>query len=185
MVGLQTNIMLRNILKRNPVRTDKINANRQSKMLKLNKIISERNLYLQEHSRAKLPAALKYCNEKLQRMNLQSWNQWETDEKCKTSQLELRPVYVRKKDRTRGHVFVVMLSYLLIQKLREYWNALDMTVEEGIDLLETLCTVDVQLDGNIPALYVSKPRKELEQFLTLANIPTPEIIPSKIKSKPN
>ncbi|MDR1384984.1 MAG: transposase [Planctomycetaceae bacterium] len=68
---------------------------------------------------------------------------------CKTSQLELRPVYVRKQDRTRGHVFVVMLSYLLIQKLREYWNTLDMTVEEGIDLLawatESLCCFFIRL----------------------------------------
>ncbi|MDR1383222.1 MAG: hypothetical protein LBJ67_05160 [Planctomycetaceae bacterium] len=60
-----------------------------------------------------------------------------------------------------------------------------MPVEEGIELLETLCTVDVQLDGNIPALYVPKPRKELEQLLTLANISIPEILSSKIKSKLN
>ncbi|MDR1384382.1 MAG: hypothetical protein LBJ67_11165 [Planctomycetaceae bacterium] len=92
-------------------------------------------------------------------------------------------IYVRKQDRTRGQVFVVMLSYLLIQKLREYWNTLDMTVEEGIELLKTLCTVEIQLDGNIPALYVPKPRKEIEQLLTLANIPIPEILPAKIKSK--
>ncbi|MDR1383221.1 MAG: hypothetical protein LBJ67_05155 [Planctomycetaceae bacterium] len=85
--------------------------------MKLNKIISERNLYLQEHSRAKLSAALKYCNDKLQRMNIQSWNQLETDEKCKTSQLELRPVYVRKQDCTRGHVFVVLLSVLVNKKI--------------------------------------------------------------------
>ncbi|MDR1480718.1 MAG: hypothetical protein LBJ00_17475 [Planctomycetaceae bacterium] len=41
----------RSILKRNPVRADEINKNRQSKILKLNKVISERNLYLEEHSR--------------------------------------------------------------------------------------------------------------------------------------
>ncbi|MDR1384671.1 MAG: hypothetical protein LBJ67_12635 [Planctomycetaceae bacterium] len=57
--------------------------------------------------------------------------------------------------------------------------------EEGIELLETLGTVEVQLDGNIPALYVPKPRKEIEQLLTLANIPILEILPAKIKSKPN
>jgi hypothetical protein len=74
-----------------------------------------------------------------------------------------------------------MLSYLLIQKLRGCWGTLDITVEEGIELLETLCTVEVQLDGNIPALYVPNPRKEIEQLLTLANIPIPEILPAKIK----
>jgi hypothetical protein len=60
-----------------------------------------------------------------------------------------------------------------------------MTVEEGIELLKTLCTVEIQLDGNIPALYVPKPRKEIEQLLTLANIPIPEILPAKIKAKSN
>ncbi|MDR1382596.1 MAG: hypothetical protein LBJ67_01920 [Planctomycetaceae bacterium] len=86
----------RYIVKRNPIRADAINANRRSKMLKLAKIISERSLYLEEHSRAKLSAALNYCNDKLRRMNLQGWNQLETDEKCKTSQLELRPVLCAK-----------------------------------------------------------------------------------------
>ncbi|MDR1480716.1 MAG: hypothetical protein LBJ00_17465 [Planctomycetaceae bacterium] len=41
---------------------------------------------------------------------------------------------------------------------------MDITVEEGIAFLETLCTVEVQRDGNIPI---------------------PEILPAKIKSKPN
>jgi hypothetical protein len=109
----------------------------------------------------------------------------ETFRTCKTGQLDLRSISVRKQDRTRGHVFVVMLSYLLIQTLWEYWNTLDMTVEAGIEFLETLCTVEFQLDGNIPALYVPKPHKEIEQLLTFANIPIPKIIPSKIKSKLN
>jgi hypothetical protein len=60
-----------------------------------------------------------------------------------------------------------------------------MTVEEGIELLETLCTVKVQLNGNIPALYVPKPRKEIEQLFTLTEIPIPEIFPTKLKTKPN
>jgi hypothetical protein len=60
-----------------------------------------------------------------------------------------------------------------------------MTVEEGIELLETLCTVEVQRDGKIPALYIPKPHKEFEPLLTLANIPILEILPAKIKAKPN
>jgi transposase len=38
---------------------------------------------------------------------------------CKTGHLELRPIFVRKSGRTRAHVFVVMLSYLLVRELRE------------------------------------------------------------------
>ncbi|MDR1383489.1 MAG: hypothetical protein LBJ67_06555 [Planctomycetaceae bacterium] len=41
----------------------------------------------------------------------------ETFRTCKTGQLDLRPIYVRKQDRTRGHVLVVMLSYLLITNI--------------------------------------------------------------------
>lgn len=230
----------RYILKRNPVRVDEIQKNRQSKMFKLEAIIARRNLYLREHSRATLSAALKYCNDKLQRMNLQGWNQLTIDEPsrtirivtdkeklqeiskldgcyclttslsvdeldkesvhtryknlamveeafrtCKTGQLELRPIYVRKKSRTRGHVLVVMLSYLLIQELRGYWSTLDMTVEEGIELLETIGTVNVKLDSNCTALYIPKPQKEIQLLFSLTNIPIPDIIPSKIKSKPN
>jgi hypothetical protein len=76
-----------------------------------------------------------------------------------------------------------MLSYLLIQKLRGYWGKLDRTVEERIKLLETLCTVEVQLDDNIPILYVPKPQKEIEQLFTGANITSPEMLPKKIKTK--
>jgi len=36
---------------------------------------------------------------------------------CKTGHLEVRPIYVRKAERTRAHVFVVMLSYLFVREL--------------------------------------------------------------------
>jgi transposase len=51
---------------------------------------------------------------------------------CKTGQLESRPIDVRKEGRTRSHVFVVMLSYLLLRQLRKSRGELDMTVEEGL-----------------------------------------------------
>jgi transposase len=51
---------------------------------------------------------------------------------CKTGQLELRPIDVRKEGQTRAHVFVVMLSYLLLRQLRKSWGEPDMTVEEGL-----------------------------------------------------
>jgi len=40
---------------------------------------------------------------------------------------------VRKEESTRGHVFVVMLAYLLEHALYNYWRCLEVTVEEGID----------------------------------------------------
>jgi len=38
----------------------------------------------------------------------------------------------RLASRTRGHVFVVMMAYRIIQELAVRWQHLDMTVEEGI-----------------------------------------------------
>ena len=37
----------------------------------------------------------------------------------KTGLEELRPVYVRKAKRTRGHVFVVMLAYMIIKEIMD------------------------------------------------------------------
>jgi hypothetical protein len=103
---------------------------------------------------------------------------------CKTGQLEMRPIYVRKSSRTRGHVLVVMLSYLLIQKLRECWGGLDLTVEEGIRLLETLGTIQLQFPNpndkskNITINSVPTPRAEIAELLRLANINAPEFVPA-------
>jgi hypothetical protein len=110
---------------------------------------------------------------------------------CKTGQLELRPIYVRKEGRTRAHVFVVMLSYLLIQKLQTAWGELDLTVEEGINLLETLCTVRIQLtapkenSNPITINRVPEPREDIQQLFQLANISNPEVLPARKPTTPN
>jgi hypothetical protein len=36
-------------------------------------------------------------------------------------------------------------KYLLVRKLRESWKNLDMTVEKGLKLLATLCTIRIQV----------------------------------------
>jgi len=65
----------------------------------------------------------------------------------KTVHLEIRPVNVRKENRTRGHVFVVMLAYILVQELTKRWRDIDKTVEEGIKELAQLCAHRVVMDG--------------------------------------
>ena len=37
--------------------------------------------------------------------------------------------------RTRGHVFVVMLAYRIVQELSHRWREVNLTVEEGIQEL--------------------------------------------------
>lgn len=65
----------------------------------------------------------------------------------KTVHLEARPVYVHLAIWTRGHLFVLMLGYLLVQELSRCRRSLDITVEEGLDELKTLCTTQVIVKG--------------------------------------
>jgi hypothetical protein len=51
---------------------------------------------------------------------------------------------VRKEENTRGHVFVVMLAYLLECELYKYWRRLEVTLEEGIDELGSLRGVEIR-----------------------------------------
>lgn len=96
---------------------------------------------------------------------------------CKTGQLELRPIYVRKEGRTRAHVFVVMLSYLLVREMRTAWRDIDMTVKEGLELLSTLCTTKMRLEGGKELHQIPRMRKELRECYGLLDVPEPEFLP--------
>ncbi len=73
----------------------------------------------------------------------------------KTVHLELRPIHVRLATRTRGHVFVVMMAYRIIRELAVRWQDLDMTVEEGINELSTLCPNVPKDAPSLPVAYSS------------------------------
>ena len=95
----------------------------------------------------------------------------------KTGHLELRPIYVRSEQSTRGHVFVVMLAYLIRRELDRAWSALDVTVEEGLDALKTLCTMEVKRDG-VPLFHqVPTPRENSRRLLESLDIAPPTVLP--------
>ncbi len=97
----------------------------------------------------------------------------------KTIELEARPIYVRKESRTRGHLFVVMLAYLLVQELAKCWSQIDTTVEEGIDELATLCTTQVTVKG-APILHnIPTPRPSVERLLAAAQVELPTQLASR------
>ena len=95
---------------------------------------------------------------------------------CKTGHLELRPIYVRKSGRTRAHVFVVMLSYLLVRELRDHWREVDATVEENLRSLSSLCGVRVTVQG-IEIYKIPSPRVELRQLFKLSGVSVPKVLP--------
>jgi len=98
----------------------------------------------------------------------------------KTGHLELRPIHVRLESRTRGHALVVMLAYRLVMELARRWRGQDMTVEEGLHSLATLCAVEVQLGSKSPTVNeIPQPRASLQRLLTATGISLPAAIPHK------
>src|SRR3990170_8855584 len=96
----------------------------------------------------------------------------------KTAFLETRPIFVRKEKRTRGHVFVVMLAYIIIHELQKLWANEDITVQEGIKELSTINSVEVKI-GEKSYHQIPKPRKLGEILLKLANVTLPHAIISR------
>jgi len=93
---------------------------------------------------------------------------------CKTAHLEVRPIFLRREARTRAHAFVVMLAYQIIQYLAACWRPLDVTVEEGLHALTTLCLVEVS-PTQAPSYHcIPTPRDALAQLLHRADIKLPK-----------
>jgi hypothetical protein len=94
---------------------------------------------------------------------------------CKTAHLEVRPLFLRLEARTRAHAFVVMLAYQIIQYLASCWSPLDLTVEEGLHALATLCLVEVA-PQNAPSYHcIPTPRAFIAQLLRSADIKLPKV----------
>jgi hypothetical protein len=96
---------------------------------------------------------------------------------CKTSHLELRPVYVRTPAHTRAHAFVVMLAYLLRCTLARAWAGLDLTVEEGLKQLSTLCATEIHFPDRKVCLTVPTPRDSVAVLFAAADITPPNALP--------
>jgi transposase len=95
----------------------------------------------------------------------------------KTVQLELRPWYVRIERNTRGHALVVMLAYLIARHLRQAWADLDLTVQEGLDQLTTLCATQILVQGEPRCNQIPIPRDLSQKLLRAADIHLPEALP--------
>jgi hypothetical protein len=96
---------------------------------------------------------------------------------CKSVHLEMRPVYLRAENRTRGHAVVVMLAYLIAQELRRRWRDSDLTVQEGLHLLASLCVTELRIGGQPSYHQVPKPRDDVRALFEAASIAIPTALP--------
>jgi hypothetical protein len=104
----------------------------------------------------------------------------------KTVELELRPVHVRLEASTRGQALVVMLAHRLIQELQHCWAGENLTVEEGLKQLSSLCVTEVIVNGVVQDQLLPEPRPQVKKLLALARVELPKklrytgrIVPTK------
>jgi transposase len=95
----------------------------------------------------------------------------------KTVQLEMRPLYVRKGSRTRGHALVVMLAYLIVRELAGCWAQLNQTVEEGLDELSSLTLMEMRVEGKPQLHCIPEPRESVAKLLEAAKVVLPKTLP--------
>ena len=94
----------------------------------------------------------------------------------KDGHLQVQPTFVWTEASTRGHVFVVMLAYLLERELDNYWRDLEVTVAEGIDELGSLRGVEFTI-GQAACQKIPEPEGLNKQLLDAAKIKLPEVLP--------
>jgi transposase len=95
----------------------------------------------------------------------------------KTTLLEMRGIYVRKANRTRAHVFVVMLGYLLVHELQKLWHCVEVTVEEGIAELTSICSIEIFVPHHVSYQAIPSPRPMGNLLLQKMEVTLPKVIP--------
>jgi len=96
----------------------------------------------------------------------------------KTDFLEIRPLNVRTKEHTRGRALVVMLSYAIVHELKKLWKDPDVTVQEGVKSLDTLCSTHILKDRKEICQKIPEPNELNRRLLEASDIIMPDVLPS-------
>lgn len=101
----------------------------------------------------------------------------------KTGLLEVRPVFVRKESRTRGHVFACMLALKVSREMERRLQAAfgttdsdahTITLSDSLVALSRLCLLNYPIDANTTVTRLPKPDGRQKQILTALGITLPE-----------
>jgi transposase len=95
----------------------------------------------------------------------------------KQSHLEIRPVFLRREDRTKAHVFITMLAFIIQKKLSEYWKNINITVSEGLTALSTLTTSVVKF-ADVEINKFNQPNELCKKLLIAANVDLTKFVPT-------
>lgn len=94
------------------------------------------------------------------------------------SQIEIRPIFLRKGHRTQGHLIVCMLAYKIEKYLRECWKELDLTVEDGMEKLCSIVGMKTKLDPEKEVVWLAEPDETCKKLLSLADVIMPTYLPA-------
>jgi len=97
--------------------------------------------------------------------------------RIKKSELNTRPIYVRKKERTIAHVFIVTLAYKIERYLRNRWMDLNLTVSEGIEFLSQISSVIFQT-GDTTVHKIHELNSMNQKLLEKLNLKMPKVLPN-------
>ena len=65
----------------------------------------------------------------------------------KTECLEVRPIFLRKEERTKAHVFICMLAYNLVRHIRQKTSKLNITLADVLDNLKAISYIIYDVKG--------------------------------------
>lgn len=92
------------------------------------------------------------------------------------SSLDVRPLWHRRADRTRAHVFVVMLSLLLLEEFQRRIQNLDTTTEAAIEALNNIQLSDLKIGNDIVKKLPSKLRRDQSAILNALKLRLPSLV---------
>ena len=71
------------------------------------------------------------------------------------------------------------MAYWIAKELSSLWANLDVTVEEGLNELDALCSTEVSIAGGGCFHRIPEPRTLSQQLLAAAQVQLPSVLPSK------
>jgi len=101
----------------------------------------------------------------------------------KTGLLEVRPVFVRKESRTRGHVFACLLALKLSREMERRLQAAfgttdanphTLTVSDAMAALSRLCLLEYQIDDKTVVTRLPRPDARQEEILVALGVSLPK-----------
>lgn len=82
----------------------------------------------------------------------------------KTDYLEIRPLYIKTDNRIKSHVFISMISYNIVLKLKEYIKISDLDFKDTIEQLKIISTVKNKINKIISFEFIPKVNENIQKL---------------------